>query len=77
MEVFNSRQTVEQILEKMDNCVDSQIHVGSVFLNNKLQEKLLNEQREYNKRQLFWSKVLSIFTAILAVATIALVFSAK
>lgn len=74
MGIFNSKQSIEEILEKIDNCVDSQIHAGSVFLNYKLQEKLLNEQNKYNRKQLFWSRFLSIVTVILAVATIALVF---
>mgnify|MGYP001572142747 FL=1 len=77
MGIFNSKQNLDEILAKLDNCVDSQIQIGSVFLNYRLQEKLLNEQKEYNKKQLFWSRFLSIFTAILAVATIALVFVTK
>ncbi|MEK7658971.1 MAG: hypothetical protein AAB352_03855 [Patescibacteria group bacterium] len=77
MGIFNSKQNLDEILGKLDNCVDEQIRIGSVFLNYRLQEKLLNEQREYNKKQLFWSKSLSVFTAILAVATIALVFVTK
>ncbi len=77
MGIFNSKQTAEEILEKMDNCVDSQIHVGSVFLSYQLQKKMLNEQNKYNSKQLFWSRSLTITTAILTLATIALVFVTK
>jgi Na+/proline symporter len=77
MGIFNSKQTTEEILEKMDNCVDSQIHVGSVFLSYQLQKKLLEDQNMYNNKQLFWSRSLAIITAILTLATIALVFVTK
>lgn len=77
MGIFNSKQSLDEILEKLDNCVDEQIRIGSVFLNYRLQEKLLNKQNEYNRKQLFWSRFLSIFTAILAIATIVLVFVTK
>ncbi len=77
MGIFNSKQTAQEILEKMDNCVDSQIHVGSVFLSYQLQKKLLEDQNIYNNKQLFWSRSLAIITAILTLATIALVFVTK
>ncbi|MBP6859165.1 MAG: hypothetical protein KBC69_00875 [Candidatus Magasanikbacteria bacterium] len=77
MGIFNSKQTAQEILEKMDNCVDSQIHVGSVFLSCQLQKKLLEDQNIYNNKQLFWSRSLAIITAILTLATIALVFVTK
>ena len=77
MGIFDSKQTAEEILEKMDNCVDSEIHVGSIFLSYQLQKKLLENQNTYNNKQLFWSRFLAIITAILTLATIALVFVTK
>ncbi len=77
MGIFNTKQSLEELEEKIDNCVPEMQQLGAVFINFKLQKKLLDEQNEYNRKQLFWSRFLSIFTAILAVATIALVFVTK
>lgn len=74
MGIFNTRQSLEELEEKIDNCVPEMQQLGSVFINFNLQKKLLDEQNEYNRKQLFWSRFLSIFTAVLAVSTIALVF---
>jgi hypothetical protein len=60
------------------------MHAGAVFVQYKLQEKLLTDQRAmqkelvdvqnlYNKKQLFWSRVLAVATFILAFATVLLV----
>lgn len=77
MDIFNTKQSIEEIEEKINNCVPDMQKIGAIFMNFKLQKKLIEEQNEYNKKQLFWSRALSIFTAILAVATIALVFVTK
>jgi len=77
MGIFNTKQSLEELEEKIDNCVPEMQQLGAVFINFKLQKKLLDEQNKYNKRQLFWSRFLSIFTAVLALATIALVFVSK
>ena len=60
------------------------MHAGAVFIQYKLQElsladqekrhkELLTEQNEYNKKQLFWTRILAIATICLAIATILLV----
>lgn len=79
MAIFNTNDSLEEVLRKIDGChgVTESIQIGSIFLNYKLQEKLLENQNKYNRKQLFWSRSLSIFTAILAIATIALVFVIK
>jgi len=74
MAIFNSKQNIEEILKKMDDCVDSQIHVGAVFLNYRLQEKLIHDQNEYNKGQLKYSRRLVFATWALVAVTIILVF---
>jgi len=77
MGIFNTKQSLEELEKKIDDCVPEMQQLGAVFINFKLQKKLLDEQNEYNRKQLFWSRFLSIFTAILALATIALVFVTK
>lgn len=75
MNIFNTEQSIEEMEEKINNCVPEMQQLGAVFINFKLQKKLLEEQNIYNRKQLYWSRALSIFTAILAIATIALVFT--
>ncbi len=75
MGIFNSKQNINEILTKLDNCVDSQIQIGSVFLNYKLQEKLLGEQNEYNKKMLFWTGALVLTNICLVIATLLLLKS--
>lgn len=73
--IFRTDQSLEEMLEKMNNSegVTETIHAGSVFINYKLQKELLDSQREYNRRQLFWSRVLSVSTVALVIATLLLV----
>lgn len=83
---FKIDQSVEEMLDRMNNSGANTelIHAGAVFIQYKLQEKLLvdqramhqellNTQNSYNKKQLFWSRALAIATFILALATILLV----
>lgn len=77
MGIFNTKQSLEELEKKIDNCVPEMQQLGAIFINFKLQEKLLEKQNEYNGKQLFWSRFLSVFTAILALATIALVLVTK
>ena len=77
MGVFNTKQSLDELEEKIDKCVPEMQHLGAIFINFKLQKKLLEEQNIYNRKQLCWSGALSIFTAVLAIATIALVFVTK
>jgi len=77
MSIFNTQQSLEELEKKIDDCVPEMQYLGAVFINFKLQKKLINEQNEYNRKQLFWSRFLAIFTAILAIATIFLVFVSK
>jgi len=46
---------------------------GINLLVLKQQQKLLDEQGGYNKKQLFWSRILAVATISVAVATILLV----
>jgi hypothetical protein len=77
MDIFNTKQSLTELEEKINNCVPEMQQLGAFFINFKLQKKFLEEQNIYNKKQLCWSRALSIFTAILALATIALVFVTK
>ncbi|MBU6414811.1 hypothetical protein KGQ34_01015 [Patescibacteria group bacterium] len=63
------------MLEKMNNSdgVTETIHAGAVFINYKLQKELLDSQKEYNRKQLFWSRILSIATIALVIVTLFLV----
>jgi hydrogenase maturation factor HypF (carbamoyltransferase family) len=75
MGIFRTDQSLEEMLEKMNNNqgVTETIHAGAVFINYKLQQELLDSQKEYNKKQLFWSRVLAISTIALVFATALLV----
>lgn len=72
MGIFNTRQTLEELEEKIDGCVPETQHLGAVFVNFRLQKKLLDGQNEYNKKQLFWSRVLAVATIGLVLATLLL-----
>ncbi len=61
----------------IDNCVPEMQKVGAMFINFKLQKKIIEDQNVYNSKQLFWSRFLTIVTAVLALATIALVLVTK
>ena len=84
--IFNTNQSLEEMLDKMDNSqgVIETIHAGAVFINYKLQKKLLDSQKEHNKKQLFlqeklvrdqeeYNKKQLFWSRILSLATIALV----
>lgn len=75
MRIFRTDQTIEEMLEKMNNSdgVTETIHAGAVFINYKLQKELLDSQKEYNRKQLFWSRILSIATIALVIVTLFLV----
>lgn len=49
------------------------LNYGLSLLNIKQQQRLLKEQEIYNRKQLFWSRILAIATICLALATILLV----
>ena len=75
MGIFNTKQSLEELEEKIDNCVPEMQQVGAIFINFKLQKKLLDEQNEYNRKQLFWSRVLALATIGLAIITLGLVIA--
>lgn len=72
MGLFNTKQSLEELEDKIDGCVPEMQHLGAVFVNFKLQKKLLNEQNEYNRKQLYWSRILAFATIGLALATLLL-----
>jgi len=83
---FNTKQSVDEILaimNKNDGHTET-IHAGAAFLQYKLQEKLLGEQdkrhkelleqqNDYNSKQLLWTKILAIATIALVIVTALLV----
>lgn len=73
MNIFNTKQSLEELEEKIDGCIPEMQQAGAVFINFKLQKKLLDEQNKYNRKQLFWSRILAIATAGLVLATLLLV----
>lgn len=73
MEIFNTNQSLEELEEKVNNGVPENQQLGAIFINFKLQKKLIEEQNEYNKRQLFWSRLLIFATIFLVFATLLLV----
>ena len=52
---------------------EMRLSYGLNLLLSKQQKRILDEQRTYNDKQLFWSRVLAIATIFLASATILLV----
>jgi hypothetical protein len=46
---------------------------GISLLNLKQQQRLLRDQQEYNRKQLFWSRILAIATIGIALATVLLI----
>lgn len=52
---------------------EMKLSYGLNLLLVKQQKSLLDEQREYNSKQLFWSRILAIATFVLALATVLLV----
>ena len=73
--IFNIDDSVEEIERKINNAqgVVPTIQTGLAFLQHKLQKKLVEDQNEYNRKQLWWSRAVALATILLAVATIALV----
>lgn len=49
------------------------LNYGFSLLKLKQEQRLLREQQEYNRKQLFWSRVLSVATIGIALATVLLV----
>lgn len=70
---FNTKMSLEQLEEKINNCVDQQQQLGAIFINFQLQKQLIKEQNEYNGKQLFWSRLLAVATICLVIATLLLI----
>ncbi|MEK7170393.1 MAG: hypothetical protein AAB767_03840 [Patescibacteria group bacterium] len=53
MGIFRTDQSLDEMLEKMNNNqgVTETIHAGAVFINYKLQKELLDSQKKYNEEQ--------------------------
>ena len=79
---FRIDMPIEEILQRMNNSrANTEVmHAGPCFLQHKLQESLLKEQQsqhktlldnqnEYNRKQLFHTRNLAFATWILAIAT--------
>ena len=69
--IFNIDDTREEIIEKINNAqgVIETINIGLAFLNYKFQKellenqkKLLEDQNDYNRKQLCWSRILAFAT---------------
>ena len=85
MSIFNKDMSVEEIVDGMQKVTETvSVETGKLFLQYKLQQQLLSEQKEqqkaileqqniYNKKQLCWSRWLTIGTWALVIATILLV----
>jgi hypothetical protein len=86
MSEFNQNMSIEQILNKMNKSDGNTetIHAGPCFLNYKLHQELLKDQetkhkelieiqKQYNDKQLFWSRCLAFATWALVVVTIFLI----
>ena len=73
MGIFNTKQSLEEMLEKINNSFPEMIRIGAVFINYKLQKELLDSQKEYNRKQLIWSRVLALATIALVLVTLFLV----
>ena len=73
MGIFNTKQSLEEMLEKINNSVPETIHIGAVFINYKLQKELLDSQKKYNRKQLIWSRMLALATIALVLVTLLLV----
>jgi len=70
---FNTKMSLEQLEKTIDNCVDQQQQLGAIFINFQLQKQLIKEQNEYNSKQLFWSRLLTIATICLVIVTLFLI----
>ena len=68
---FRTDQSLEEMLKIMNNNqgITETIHAGSAFINYKLQKELLDSQNTYNRKQLFWSRILSFATIALVIVT--------
>lgn len=73
MAIFDTKMTLEELEKKIDNVVDEEVPIGATFINFKLQKRLIEEQNSYNKKQLFWSRALTIGTWLLVIATLLLI----
>ena len=83
---FNKDMSVEEILEEIQKhiSVTFEKEIGECFLQYKLQQQLLNEQKiqhkevlnqqnKYNDKQLLWSRWLTLGTWALVIANILLI----
>ena len=70
MGIFNSNQSLEEMEEKLDNCVPETAKVGAIYINHKLQKKLLESQNEANEKLIKETKNLTRATWFLVIATI-------
>lgn len=71
--LFNTKQSLEELEKTIDNCVPENQQLGAIFINFQLQKKLIEEQNIYNEKQLFWSRLLTIATIGLVIATLLLI----
>ncbi len=71
--LFNTKQSLEELEKKIDNCIPENQQLGAIFINFQLQKQLIKEQNEYNRKQLFWSRLLTIATVGLVIATLLLI----
>ena len=62
----------EELIRKVEDS-EGTIDLGLAYLNFKLQEEILQNQNDYNDKQLFWSRSLAIGTWLLVLATFLLV----
>lgn len=72
--MFNTEDSVEEIIKKINNAqgVPHTINTGLAFLNYKFQKELIGQQNSYNRKQLFWSRILALATIALVIATLLL-----
>jgi len=86
MEGFLFSDSADGILKKLKKAGGNTnaLHTGAAFLQMRLQrdllekqdkkhKELIDQQNAYNKRQLFWAKLLTIGTWALVIATMLLV----
>jgi hypothetical protein len=88
--VFKKEMSDEEILNKIseDAANTAWFNTGSCYLAYKLQQQSMDEQNKqnkeilkqqniYNRKQLFWSRMLVWVTLALVVATLLLYFAAR
>ena len=60
--IFTIDDGVEDIVRKINGSqgITETINTGLAFLNYKFQKELIQSQNEYNRKQLFWSRILAL-----------------